>query len=256
METLISTKQDSITSTTLQKKTALSNLETETIAGVEASILQYQQSILSTNGTQVEAQTARNNMLEQGIQNSKENVIQTEIQTVSTEISSYKQKKQELESGVLEVENGKLNTVVKAPIDGIVNLTEELVEGNYLSIGTTVMTIIPRAEDSFLVKSYINNQDIAKIQPEMEVKYEVAAYPSSEYGTMTGNVEFVSADLKANSQDGSAYYVVEASIDDTNLYNKTGEKLDLKVGMYCETKIIVEQKSVLRFLLEKIHLLD
>lgn len=256
LETLISTKQDSITSTTLQKKTALSNLETETIAGVEASILQYQQSILSTNGTQVEAQTARNNMLEQGIQNSKENVIQTEIQTVSTEISSYKQKKQELESGVLEVENGKLNTVVKAPIDGIVNLTEELVEGNYLSIGTTVMTIIPRAEDSFLVKSYINNQDIAKIQPEMEVKYEVAAYPSSEYGTMTGNVEFVSADLKANSQDGSAYYVVETSIDDTNLYNKTGEKLDLKVGMYCETKIIVEQKSVLRFLLEKIHLLD
>lgn len=256
LETLISTKQDSITSTTLQKKTALSNLETETIAGVEASILQYQQSILSTNGTQAEAQTARNNMLEQGIQNSKENVIQTEIQTVSTEISSYKQKKQELESGVLEVENGKLNTVVKAPIDGIVNLTEELVEGNYLSIGTTVMTIIPRAEDSFLVKSYINNQDIAKIQPEMEVKYEVAAYPSSEYGTMTGNVEFVSADLKANSQDGSAYYVVEASIDDTNLYNKTGEKLDLKVGMYCETKIIVEQKSVLRFLLEKIHLLD
>ena len=94
LETLISTKQDSITSTTLQKKTALSNLETETIAGVEASILQYQQSILSTNGTQVEAQTARNNMLEQGIQNSKENVIQTEIQTVSTEISSYKQKKQ------------------------------------------------------------------------------------------------------------------------------------------------------------------
>lgn len=256
LETLISTKQDSITSTTLQKKTALSNLETETIAGVEASILQYQQSILSTNGTQVEAQTARNNMLEQGIQNSKENVIQTEIQTVSTEISSYKQKKQELESGVLEVENGKLNTVVKAPIDGIVNLTEELVEGNYLSIGTTVMTIIPQEEDGFLVKSYINNQDIAKIQPEMEVKYEVAAYPSSEYGTMTGNVEFVSADLKANSQDGSAYYVVETSIDDTNLYNKTGEKLDLKVGMYCETKIIVEQKSVLRFLLEKIHLLD
>lgn len=111
-------------------------------------------------------------------------------------------------------------------------------------------------EDSFLVKSFINNQDIAKIQPDMEVKYEVAAYPSSEYGTMTGNVEFVSADLKANSEDGSAYYVVETSIDDAQLYNKTGEKLDLKVGMYCDTKIIVEQKSVLRFLLEKIHLLD
>ena len=255
-ESLIRTKQDMITATTLEKKTALSNLETETIAGIEASILQYEQNVLSTHGSQVEAQTAQNNILEQGIQNNRENVIQTEIQTVSTEISSYNQKKQELEAGILEVENGKLNTIVKAPISGVVNLTGELVEGNYLATGTQVMTIIPQEEDGFLVKSYIDNQDIAKIKPDMEVKYEVAAYPSSEYGTMTGNVEFVSADLKANSQDGSAYYVVETSIDNTKLYNKIGEKLDLKLGMYCETKIIVEQKSVLRFLLEKINLVD
>lgn len=255
-EAAIRTKQDSIESTTLQKKNALSKLETETIAGVEASILTYQQNILSEHGTQVETQTAQNNIVEQGIQNSKENVIQTEIQTVSTEISTSKQTKQELEAGLLEVENGKQNTIVKAPISGVVNLAGELVEGNYLSNGTTVMTIIPQEKNSFLVKSFINNQDIAKIQPDMEVKYEVAAYPSSEYGTMTGNVEFVSADLKANSEDGSAYYVVETSIDNAQLYNKTGEKLDLKVGMYCDTKIIVEQKSVLRFLLEKIHLLD
>lgn len=255
-ESLIRTKQDMITATTLEKKTALSNLETETIAGIEASILQYEQNVLSTHGSQVEAQTAQNNILEQGIQNNRENVIQTEIQTVSTEISSYNQKKQELEAGILEVENGKLNTIVKAPISGVVNLAGELVEGNYLATGTQVMTIIPQEEDSFLVKSYIDNQDIAKIKPNMEVKYEVAAYPSSEYGTMTGNVEFVSADLKANSQDGSAYYVVETSIDNTKLYNEIGEKLDLKLGMYCETKIIVEQKSILRFLLEKINLVD
>lgn len=255
-ESLIQTKQDAITAKTLEKKTALSSLETETIAGIEASILQYQQSILSTNGSKVEAQTAQSNIIEQGIQSNRENVIQTEIQTVSTEISTYNQKKQELEAGILEVENGKLNTIVKAPISGVVNLTGELVEGNYLATGTQVMTIIPQEEDGFVVKSYIDNQDIAKIKPAMEVKYEVAAYPSSEYGTMTGNVEFVSADLKANSQDGSAYYVVETSIDNTKLYNKIGEKLDLKLGMYCETKIVVEQKSVLRFLLEKINLVD
>lgn len=95
-EALIRTKQDAITSTTLQKQTALSNLETETIAGIEASILQYQQNILSTNGTQVEMQTAQKNILEQGIQNSRDNVIQSEIQKVSTEITTYSQKKQNL----------------------------------------------------------------------------------------------------------------------------------------------------------------
>lgn len=255
-ENVIQTKQDTITTTTLQKKTALSNLETETIAGIEASILSYQQNMLSAHGTQVETQSAQNNMLEQGTTNSTENAIQTEIQTVSVELSNLKDKQKELEGKIAELQNGVENTVVKAPMSGVINLNQELVEGNYLASGTQVMTVIPDEEDGFLVKSYIDNQDIAKIQNHMDVKYEVAAYPSSEYGTMTGEVEFVSADLKANSEDGSAYYVVETSIDNTNLYNETGDKLDLKVGMYCETKIIVEQKSVLKILLQKINLLD
>lgn len=255
-EGVIQAKQDAIITTTLQKKTALSNLETETIAGIEASILSYQQNMLATHGTQVETQSAQNNMLEQGVGNSTENAIQTEIQTVSVELSNLKLKQKEIESKIAELNNGVENTVVKAPMSGVINLNQELVEGNYLASGTQVMTVIPDEEDGFLVKSYINNQDIAKIQNHMDVKYEVAAYPSSEYGTMTGEVEFVSADLKANSEDGSAYYVVETSIDNTNLYNETGDKLDLKVGMYCETKIIVEQKSVLKILLQKINLLD
>lgn len=255
-EGVIQAKQDAITTTTLQKKTALSNLETETIAGIEASILSYQQNMLATHGTQVETQSAQNNMLEQGIGNSTENAIQTEIQTVSVELSNLKLKQKEIESKIAELNNGVENTVVKAPMSGVINLNQELVEGNYLASGTQVMTVIPDEEDGFLVKSYIDNQDIAKIQNHMEVKYEVAAYPSSEYGTMTGEVEFVSADLKANREDGSAYYVVETSIDSMNLYNETGDKLDLKVGMYCETKIIVEQKSILKILLQKINLLD
>lgn len=255
-EQLIQTKQDAITTTTLQKKTALSNLETETIAGIEASILSYQQNMLATHGTQVETQSAQNNMLEQGIGNSTENAIQTEIQTVSVELGNLKLKQKEIESKIAELNNGVENTVVKAPMSGVINLNQELVEGNYLATGTQVMTVIPDEEDGFLVKSYIDNQDIAKIQNHMDVKYEVAAYPSSEYGTMTGEVEFVSADLKANSEDGSAYYVVETSIDSMNLYNEKGDKLDLKVGMYCETKIIVEQKSILKILLQKINLLD
>lgn len=255
-EATIRAKQDAITSTTLEKKTSLSNLETETIASVETSILQYRQNILSTNGSRSEVQIAQNSMLEQGTQNNKENIIQTEIQTISAEISACNQKKQELDANIMEAENGKCNTVIKAPISGTINLTEDLVVGNYLPMGGAVMTIIPQKEDSFLVRSYIDNQDIARIHPELEVKYEIAAYPSNEYGVMTGNVEFVSADLRTDNEKGSAYYIVETSIDDTQLYNKEGEKLNLKVGMYCETKIIVERKSVLRFLLEKIHLMD
>ena len=85
----------------------------------------------------------------------------------------------------------------------------------------------------------------------MAVTYEIAAYPAREYGTMGGEVTFVSADLKVNDS-GSAYYEVESQVDAQMLRNSLGEEGALKVGMLCETKIIVEEKRVLSVLIEKL----
>ena len=62
--------------------------------------------------------------------------------------------------------------------------------------------------------------------------------------------------MKVKDETGSAYYLVKTAIDDSGFYNQKGERMNLKMGMHCETKIIVEQKSVLRYLLEKINLAD
>ncbi len=57
--------------------------------------------------------------------------------------------------------------------------------------------------------------------------------------------------------NGSAYYMVETSIDASGLINELGEEAALKVGMLCETKIVVEEKRVLEVLVEKLfHLTD
>lgn len=45
-------------------------------------------------------------------------------------------------------------------------------------------------------------------------------------------------------------------IDEEEHYNSAGDKVELKVGMVCETRIVVEQKSVLLFLLGKLKLVD
>lgn len=249
-------KQQAITTAQAQKQTALSNLETETIASIESTILTYQQNLINARGTQTEIESVIDNTKETGTNGSIENVMQTEIQAVTSEISACQANQEELQTTLAGLEKNMKDMAVNAPISGTVNLVEELVEGNYLAAGTAVLTIIPQQENDYMVKAYIDNQDIAKISEDMAVKYKIAAYPSSEYGTLTGEVSFVSSDLKASGDNGSAYYMVETSIDDTNLLNEDGEKVQLKVGMLCETKIIVEQKSVLRCLLEKIKLLD
>lgn len=236
--------------------TVLLNLETNTISSIEASILSAQQNLISSTGNQSEIQSALENISNTGTGDVIESVKQTEIKAVTAEISACKTKQTELDSAVKSLTQKMGETAVCAPISGVVNLTEPLVEENYLAAGANVMTIIPQNESGYQVEAYIENQDIAKIKEGMAVKYEIAAYPSSEYGTMEGTVEFVSADLKTQSETGSAYYMVETSIDDANLMNEAGEEAHLKTGMLCEVKVVVDEKSVLRYMLEKIKLVD
>jgi len=150
-----------------------------------------------------------------------------------------------------EEQSGQRASTVKATASGRVNFISEPAAGDYLSAGTKVLTIIPQGEeDAFVVKSYVKNGDIAKIHEGMEVTYEIAAYPSREYGTMTGEVTFISADIKVNDS-GNAYYLMETTVAGEELRNRSGEKAALKVGMLCETKVVIERKSVLNILLEK-----
>ena len=143
------------------------------------------------------------------------------------------------------------NATVRATMDGTINLATDLVEGDYLTAGAQVLSIIPQSEaGSFMVRSYVKNTDIAKAHEGMEVTYEIGAYPSREYGTMRGEVTFVSADLKVNDS-GSAYYVVETSVNPGELRNRMGEEATLRVGMLCETKVVIETKSVLEVLIDK-----
>ncbi len=66
-----------------------------------------------------------------------------------------------------------------------------------------------------------------------------------------GEVTFVSADLKVKN-NGSAYYVVETSVNSEELRNRMGEEAALKVDMLCETQIVAEEKSVLQVLAKKL----
>ena len=104
-------------------------------------------------------------------------------------------------------------------------IASELVAGDYLSAGT-------------------------QIHEGMEVTYEIGAYPSREYGTMTEKVTLILSDIKVNDS-GNAYYLVETSVATEKLRNRNGEEAVLKVGMLCETKVVIESKSVLSILLEK-----
>ena len=88
------------------------------------------------------------------------------------------------------------------------------------------------------------------------VKLEIAAYPASEYGMLVGTVDVVSKDIKVDSSTGSAYYLVKVCCEQTKLYNKEGKSVDVINGMACQAKIITDEQSAIRYVLNKIDLVD
>lgn len=244
--------EKSISDYSVQKSSALNAYEKETIVAIENSILNYQQNINSYKGSSQEYKNSQNTLQEQGTELTNNNRLVQERYSVAEELENCRQTGQQLEQQLQNLSQDMEHATVKATMDGVINLSTDLVEGDYIPAGQQVLFIIPdMGQSEFIVRSYVENKDIAKIHEGMEVTYEIAAFPSREYGTLKGKVTFVSADLKVNN-NGSAYYVVETSVDPEKLHNATGEEADLKVGMLCETKVVVEKKRVLEVLVEKL----
>ena len=60
----------------------------------------------------------------------------------------------------------------------------------------------------------------------------------------------------AGAYEGDAYYLVRVKCDDMILKGNDGEEATLMNGMACQAKIVIDEKTVLTYLLEKIDLID
>lgn len=141
-------------------------------------------------------------------------------------------------------------------MSGYFYLSQELKTGSFVQEGTDIGTIYPEAESKYYAEIYVDNTDIAKLKEGQEVTFEIAAYPSSEYGYFKGTVENIAKDIFVDQSTGSSYYLVKVKCENVILKDKNGEEATLMNGMACQAKIVVDEKSVLTYLLEKIDLLD
>lgn len=251
-DTLI-TARDSVQK---EKTQALMNLELQQIETIEQQISGYHDTILSleTNLTSAKLQLDEVN----GVDNeAKEEVaILTEKGNIAVEILTYEDKVKECETYLKSYDIQNNNCIVKANASGYFYLSQELKTGSFVQEGTAIGTIYPEAESKYYAEIYVENTDIAKIKEGQEVKFEIDAYPSSEYGYFEGTVENIAKDITIDQSTGYAYYLVKVKCDNMTLKGKDGEEATLMNGMACQAKIVVDEKNVLTYLLEKIDLLD
>lgn len=108
----------------------------------------------------------------------------------------------------------------------------------------------------FYAEVYVKNADIAKLKVGQQVTFEIAAYPSDEYGCFTGQIEELPTDITMDSKNGTAYYLLHIPCDGSLVRGKDGDEVTLINGMACQAKVIVDEENILKYFLRKIDLLD
>lgn len=222
--------------------------EQEMITSVEQSLLSAQANTAEITSSKLQAQAELNNVNNGAESISKDKIVNNEIATIYSELSTCLAQKTEYEKNLQTLEYAIAQGNVVAQCSGYLNLYQEKTTGDLLMSGTELGTIIPVGDGIYKVQIYLDNQDIGKVEEGTNVKFEIGAYPSSEYGQPTGVITKISEDLKVNQDTGKGYYLVEATI----ILPDSDKKMELKQGMAVEAKVIVGQKSVMRFLLEKL----
>ena len=160
------------------------------------------------------------------------------------------------ESVAILTEKGKVAAEILNYEDKVKDIAQDLKTGSFVQEGTTIGTIYPETESKYYAEIYVENTDIAQIREGQDVKFEIAAYPFSEYGYFKGTVENIAKNISVDQSTGYSYYLVRVKCDNMTLKGKNGEEATLMNGMACQAKIVIDEKNVLTYFGEKIDLLD
>jgi adhesin transport system membrane fusion protein len=179
--------------------------------------------------------------LEIEIANARANYIlksKDEINTVVAEQSV-------LREAVPQLEERVSRTVIRAPMQGIVNRLNFRTPGGFVKTGDVVLELVPTGE-ALVIEAQIAPQDISNILPDDAVRIRLSAYDSAKYGTVDGRVLRISPDAAVDEQSGGAsYYTIDVAFEGELLIE--GEPVTFIPGMTATVDVLSGKRTVLEY---------
>lgn len=137
-------------------------------------------------------------------------------------------------------------TVLRAPVNGIVNGIPVTTIGAVVQPGKNILEIVP-VDDRLLIETRLRPQDIAFVAPGQPASVKITAFDYTLYGDMKGKVERVGADTKFDDK-GNPYYEVTVRTD-ANRLGPPDRALQIIPGMVTRVDIQTGRKTVMQYLL-------
>jgi adhesin transport system membrane fusion protein len=139
-------------------------------------------------------------------------------------------------------------TVLKAPVDGVVNRLYATTIGGVVKPGETVLELTPEGAVR-TVEAMVNPADRAELRPGLPAVVKLTAFDFTIFGTLTGKVTEISADTVSNDK-GERYFRVRVAVDNDSLQRFGHE---VTPGLIANTDIVVGQRTVMEYLVSPIR---
>ena len=140
-------------------------------------------------------------------------------------------------------------TIVKAPVEGIVNRLLVNTTGGVVQPGEPLVEIVP-IEDDLLIEVEISPKDIAYVLPDQRAIIKLTAFDFAKFGSLNGKVINVGAD-SIQKEDGSIWYICQIAVSGDGL-TSLGKNIKILPGMVAQADIVGGEKTVLNYLLQPV----
>lgn len=146
-------------------------------------------------------------------------------------------------------DNNEEGKVIRAIDSGTILELNFRNKGEYVRESDTLCTIVP-ADAPLYMDITVANKDAGFIETGMEIKYKFDAFPYSDYGTISGNVESISLSAIEDKILGYVYHV-DGSLE-RMYFEVRGKKYHIKSGMTATAEIVTEKKTIFSMLFSKL----
>ena len=161
------------------------------------------------------------------------------------ELAQVVSQKSELSEALPRLEDRVSRTLIRAPMDGVVNTLNYRTPGGYIRTGDVVLELIPTGE-ALVVEAKINPKDISRIKLGDEVRIRLSAYDSSKYGHVAGRLERISPDAVVDERSGSAtHYLIDVAIEGEMIVK--GAPVELMPGMTASVDVLSGKRTVFEY---------
>ena len=144
-------------------------------------------------------------------------------------------------------------TIITSPMQGVVNSLAVTTIGGVIRPGEEIFEIIPLGEELF-VEARVKPENIASVERGQDAAIKLSAYDYTIYGSLKGQVDFISADTFEDDRDPRAapYYRVTVRVDRSS-FTERQQEIEIRPGMRATAELQTGSKTILQYLLKPLY---